>query len=113
MGITEEDLWHAAPHFESPRQRRRTIEIFDQRYSRKIVKILGMSEEQILRKKALQVLGTTEAEYQRHRSLSLSALGEEFNNGNKQRKKSLTLKGLSFRKTSSASDEVGCLPIKK
>jgi len=98
MGITEQDLWQAAPHFTTAHQRKRTVEIFDERYSRKIIKILGGTEEQILRRKALSVLGTTEEEYQHQRSISLSKLG--------------TMDSDLVRRKSGSMD-ASCLPIKK
>jgi hypothetical protein len=61
LGLTESELYWADPLFESPEQRNKAQIAFEKRgYSPKLLSLTGMTESQILRRKALVCLGVTE-----------------------------------------------------
>lgn len=70
MGLSEKDLREAEKHFLSKDQKERIGQRFDQKYkSKKLLKVLGTSEDAIMRSKALSKLGVSEDEFQKSRSM--------------------------------------------
>jgi hypothetical protein len=61
LGVTETDLSWVDPLFETPHQRERFYELFEKKgYSPKLLSLTGMSEAQVMRRKALVRLGISE-----------------------------------------------------
>lgn len=76
LGLTEQDLYMAGPLFESPEQRERAQMAFEKRgYSPKLLALTGMTEAQIMRRKALKCLGVTEQMLDREREERLASMG--------------------------------------
>jgi hypothetical protein len=74
MGLCEEDIYLSAPFFRSHDKLERLRQLYRKRgYSEKLLDLLGMTEEQILRRKALTMLGTTEQEIEDDRVRRLVA----------------------------------------
>ena len=70
MGLSENDVLEAEKHFLSKDQKKRIDKRFDQKYkSKKVLRVLGTSEDAILRAKGLSRLGVSEAEFQKSRSM--------------------------------------------
>jgi hypothetical protein len=79
MGLCEEDIYLSAPYFRPHDKMERLRQLYARRgYSEKLLDLLGMTEEQILRRKALTLLGTTEQEVEEDRVRRLVALGIQF-----------------------------------
>jgi hypothetical protein len=79
MGLCEEDIYMSAPFFRPHDKLERLRELYRKRgYSEKLLDLLGMTEEQILRRKALTMLGTTEQEIEDDRVRRLVALGIQY-----------------------------------
>eukprot|EP00512_Aurantiochytrium_limacinum_P003515 CAMPEP_0171499150 /NCGR_PEP_ID=MMETSP0958-20121227/8274_1 /TAXON_ID=87120 /ORGANISM="Aurantiochytrium limacinum, Strain ATCCMYA-1381" /LENGTH=289 /DNA_ID=CAMNT_0012033685 /DNA_START=637 /DNA_END=1506 /DNA_ORIENTATION=- len=76
LGLTEEDLYMSSPHFCKPEDKERLLRAYEKKgLTEKLPKITGMSEEQILRRKAVGMLGATENEIDNDRELKLASLG--------------------------------------
>jgi hypothetical protein len=79
MGLCEDDIYLSAPYFRPHDKMERLRQLYARRgYSEKLLDLLGMTEEQILRRKALLLLGTTEQEVEEDRVRRLVALGIQF-----------------------------------
>jgi len=76
MGLTEDDMYQSEPLFVKPEAHQRAVQIFAEKgFSGKLPKLTGASEEQILRRKAVDTLGATEDEIEDEREHRLAALG--------------------------------------
>jgi hypothetical protein len=74
LGMTEYDLSWVDPLFETPEQRERSRELYEKLgYSPKLLSLTGMSESQIMRRKALLCMGITEHVLQVEREKRLEA----------------------------------------
>lgn len=76
MGLSEEDMYKAAPYFKTPEEQNKIRNSFKKLgYTDKLPKVTGMSEEQIMRRKAVEKLGTSENELEKDREETLGKLG--------------------------------------
>lgn len=76
MGLTEDDMYKAAPHFMSSDKQDKMHEVYQKKgLSEKLPAITGMTEEQIMRRKAVETLGTTEDSIDLDRVEKLANLG--------------------------------------
>uniref|UniRef100_A0A7S2WBL6 Uncharacterized protein n=1 Tax=Mucochytrium quahogii TaxID=96639 RepID=A0A7S2WBL6_9STRA len=76
MGLTEEDMYQSAPHFSSIQEQERINKRYQERgLSEKLPQVTGMRPEQILRRKAVETLGTSESEIALDRDVKLSSIG--------------------------------------
>jgi hypothetical protein len=74
LGVTETDLSWVDPLFETPHQRERSHELFEKKgYSPKLLSLTGMSEAQVMRRKALVRLGISEDVLELEREKRLAA----------------------------------------
>ncbi|CAK9098046.1 Uncharacterized protein SCF082_LOCUS45973, partial [Durusdinium trenchii] len=76
MGLTEDDMYLSVPYFSGPEAQNRLRKLYEQKgLTDKLPALTGMTEEQILRRKAVEKLGTNEAEIDRDRGEKLASLG--------------------------------------
>lgn len=76
MGLTEDDMYKAAPHFKSSDQQLKARETYHKKgYTDKLPALTGMTEEQIMRRKAVDTLGTDEDSIDMERVARLANLG--------------------------------------
>jgi hypothetical protein len=85
LGVTETDLSWVDPLFETPHQRERSHELFEKKgYSPKLLSLTGMSEAQVMRRKALVRLGISEDVLELEREKRLAAWSPGSSNNNEE-----------------------------
>mmetsp|Transcript_15602 Transcript_15602/g.28613 ORF Transcript_15602/g.28613 Transcript_15602/m.28613 type:complete len:292 (-) Transcript_15602:131-1006(-) len=79
LGLTEDDMYKSSPFFTKPPSKERKEELYQKRgLSQKVEYVTGFSSEQILRRKAVATLGSSELEIETDRTQRLSEMGNEF-----------------------------------
>jgi len=75
LGLSEQDMYLSQPYFVDSKRQKRIKAAFLKIYSPKLPYLLGLTEEQIMRRKALFILGISEEDIEHDRISRLTRMG--------------------------------------